>query len=342
MARRDDDDAPWLAEGVREERSTLVPRARLVGGGLLAVLLAMLVALGVYLAAGKKADGSQGYVRAEDAPLIAADAGPYKVPPADPGGAQIGGVTDTLAAAGAGDDAGSAIDLTDTEEPLARPGALPTDLLPATIAPAPVVALVHPTPSASQTASERSPAPFAIQPAAKVPVPAAAARAPATMPVAKAPAAAPAKAEVTTSPPSAKPANAAKPDRPKPTAQKPRLRDAAAPVDLLPPAADPLAATLPRPKPKPTADPAAVSDTPKAKTLTTLQLGAFSSPEKAEAAWIKAGGDGALSGLAKRIEPVERDGKTLYRLRAGGVAPDAAAALCARLHAAGAACIVAQ
>ena len=77
--------------------------------------------------------------------------------------------------------------------------------------------------------------------------------------------------------------------------------------------------------------------------LVTLQLGAFSTRDKADAAWTKAGGDGALSGLTKRIEPVEHDGVTLYRLRAGGVASaDAAKALCGRLHAAGAACIVTE
>ncbi len=75
----------------------------------------------------------------------------------------------------------------------------------------------------------------------------------------------------------------------------------------------------------------------------TLQLGAFSTRDKADAAWTKAGGDGALSGLTKRIEPVDRDGTTLYRLRAAGVASKAAAtALCGRIKAAGNACIVAE
>lgn len=292
MARapRDDDDVPWLAEGVRDEPATFVPRARLLGGGVVAVLLAVLVALGVYLAVGHKSDGSGGYARADDAPLIAADPGPYKVAPVDPGGAQITGIDDTIATVASGADAGSTVAPDVPEEPLTRPtpGAPPpTDLLPAAPAPAALRDMV---------------------PAPVVP--------------------------------------------PKETLARPPVSEAAPPPKAAakpkPKVADPLAAigsdldATPQPRsdaPKPRADVAK----PATAGTVTLQLGAFSSRDKAEAAWRKIGGDGALSGLTKRIEPVERDGTTLFRLRAGGVASATAArALCQRITAGGDACIVAS
>jgi cell division protein FtsN len=327
MARDPDDDLPWLAEGVREERSTLVPRARLFGGGLIVVALVVLVGLGVYLASGHKSDGSAGYVRAEDAPLIAADAGAYKVAPTDPGGARITGIDDSVAAVAGGRDQGSAILPDEPEEPIARPGAPgaaatagpPTDLLPATIPPA-------------ATAPAASP-PRAI---AVAPIP--------TAPITAAPVVAPKPVAAT---PALKPApdavSAAKAVKPTKTtaADKPEAKTEATPAAK--PHADRLAAIgadLATP-----AKPIASKPATKAAAggSITLQLGAFSTRDKADAAWTKAGGDGALSGLAKRVEPVDRDGTTLYRLRAGGVvSKEAAAALCTRLKAAGNACVIAE
>ncbi len=308
-----DDDLPWLAEGVREERSTMVPRARLVGGGLVAVLLAVLVALGVFLAAGHKSDGSAGYARPEDAPLIAADPGPYKVAPENPGGAQITGIDDSVAAVASGTEQASAIAPDAAEEPLARPApgtAPPVDLLPPrTDAPTravPVAPVVPPT----------------VTPAAAPTRPAAAPSAAPTKPAA--------------APAVAKPAEpAAKPATPQP---KPKLAEAAA---------------TPKPDGRPRGEDKAKGTDPLApaaqrvetasKGGTVLQLGAFSTRDKADAAWTKVASDGALSGLAKRVEPVDRDGATLYRLRAGGVAStEAAKALCTRIKAAGNACIVAE
>ncbi len=305
MARSPNDDVPWLAEGVREERATLVPRARLIGGGLVAVLLAVLVALGVFLAAGHKSDGSAGYARPEDAPLIAADPGPYKVAPANPGGAQITGIDDSVAAIASGSEQPGAIAADTPEEPLARPttGA-PTDLLPPPRADAP----------------PRSD----VAPRAVAPIPVTPARNDAPRAIAPAPVVAPAPPPA--APPPAKPAKTeAKP--------KPAPADAAADTPKAKPAEpkakvhDPLAEAAPTP----------------AGGGATLQLGAFSTRDKADAAWAKVAGDGALSGLAKHIEPVTRDGATLYRLRAAGVpSPDAARALCARIKASGNACIVAD
>lgn len=296
-----DDEAPWLAEGVREPRgSTMVPRRRVIGGVLVAVALVVLIVLGVFLISSRKQDGSTGFKRAEDAPLIAADPGPYKLAPTDPGGATVAGITDSIASVGQGDDRGGEIDPNGLpEEPLPRPGTAPeppTDLLP---------------PSTNTAAHATSPA------AAPVPAQAAPVAAPPPRP---APAVAPAKvAAVAVAPPVA--------DRPKP-------KPAVAP--LARPNADPLAEpTLSKPTP------------PKPATgggTATLQLGAFSTEAKADAAWTAAVGHApALAALSKRVEPIERDGKTLYRLRAGGVASKAAAGeLCAKVKAGGDACLVAE
>ncbi|WP_296817110.1 SPOR domain-containing protein [Brevundimonas sp.] len=60
----------------------------------------------------------------------------------------------------------------------------------------------------------------------------------------------------------------------------------------------------------------------------TVQLGAFSSREAAEAAWANLSGQGPLSGLRPEFQSVERDGRTLYRLRAGPVPSDAVTIVC--------------
>ena len=318
-----DDDAPWLAEGVRDKGrggggSTMVSRGKLIGGGLIALALVVLVVLGIYVISARKQDGSGGFARAEDAPLITADAGPYKIAPADPGGAAVTGVTDSIAAAGRGDDPGSAIDTTVVdEEPLARPGSAPV-----TPAPPPVNLLPPDAASAPTTQVITRPAPpvIAVPVVKAVPpnVEAKPVRTDAPKPDPK-----PAKAD--TSKPDTKPkANAPKPD------MKPKLVIAAA---------DPLAPVTAR------AD-AVKADAPKAESAKSgsamLQLGAFSSEAKADAAWAKAAAKtGGLASLTKRIDPVERGGAMLYRLRAGGVASKAAAAeLCTAIRAAGDACIV--
>jgi cell division septation protein DedD len=287
-----DDDAPWLAEGVREPRgSTMVPRGRVIGGVLVAVALIVLIVLGVFLISSRKQDGSTGFKRPEDAPLIAADPGPYKLAPTDPGGASIGGITDAIAAAGRGDDPGGAIDTTvQPEEPLARPGTVPegpTDLLPPAVA-APVKPVAV------------APATVRIVPAPVVPPPIK----PAVVPPAK-----------VAAPPAA--------DKPKPK---------------------PVPAEAPKPKVDPLAEPASPKPAKPTSGTASLQLGAFSSEAKADAAWTAAVGRvGELGRLSKRVEPVERDGKTLYRLRAGGVASKAAAGdLCVKVKAGGDACLVAE
>ena len=70
----------------------------------------------------------------------------------------------------------------------------------------------------------------------------------------------------------------------------------------------------------------------------TIQLGAFSSPAKANAAWKSLSGRFSfLGGLTQSVVPVQSGDKTLYRLRAnGGDAGD----ICGRLRTAGESCSV--
>jgi hypothetical protein len=73
-----------------------------------------------------------------------------------------------------------------------------------------------------------------------------------------------------------------------------------------------------------------------------VQVGAFSSKDKAEAAWTQLGSKagGTLSGVTHRVVQGTAEAGTVYRLQA--VAPDAAAAqaLCGKLKAAGISCQV--
>jgi len=288
----DEADAPWLAS-VDEERepSTLVSQRKLIGGIALFLGLLALIVGGIYaITSGQRQGGSTGEaaVSAEDVPLIAADPGPYKIRPTDPGGMQIDGAGETMYATGEGAEIGGAIDPNALpEDPMARPTAPgapgagePQDLLP-------------PTEGASEMA--------AIPPARGGQVP-----------------------------------------RPAPTlTMTPRTPPAVIPTPRTPPPA--VVAAL-RPLPKPVAAPA--PGTPPAKPSTgsgALQLGAFSSSAKADATWTALSKRFSyLAGLSKSVQKVERDGTTLYRLRAVGVDRSAATDLCSRLKVAGEECIVAQ
>ena len=277
MARRDDDDdAPWLAEAVAPPRTlarTDVSRRSVFWTVLVVLGLAAIVAIGFILLISKKDGGSaQGYMNAEQAPVITAEPGPYKIKPSDPAGMAIEGLDGSMYDAGAGLDTGSAIDPSlAPEAPLPRPGTgEPRDLVPETedaIAPPPVPAIVATVPT--------------LNPAIQKPVPA--------KPVAK-------------------------------------------PLVVIPPtpAAAPVAKPVPRPVPAAAQTPA---PPPLAGKAGTVQLGAFSSEEKASAAWAGLAGKHGLSG--RRIIAVESGGKTLYRLRASVADP---VAVCARMKSAGDAC----
>jgi len=69
----------------------------------------------------------------------------------------------------------------------------------------------------------------------------------------------------------------------------------------------------------------------------TAQLGAFSTKERAEAAWTSLTKKHGLIGSTPQITALERGGKTLWRLRAGG---GNAAEICARLATSGDPCSV--
>lgn len=83
--------------------------------------------------------------------------------------------------------------------------------------------------------------------------------------------------------------------------------------------------------------PAPKAAAPEAAGGATIQLGAFSSPAAANAAWKALSGRFTyLAPLGHSVTPVASDEKTLYRLRASG--PDAAN-LCGRLRVAGESCV---
>ncbi len=288
MARRDtDDDAPWLASADGGRETTTVSRRSLFWTIVMAlVLIAAVVIGGVILLAKKQGGSTAGYMNAEQAPLITAEAGPYKVRPDDPKGLAVDGQGDTRFGAGQGDDQQGQIDTSAApEEPLERPGAAPVatpgfegpphDLLAPATPPviAPAVVTPHPAPPTAAPPPVATPKPAPIVVAKPIP--------------AKARAREPLVIDI--------------PGEPKPKADAP-------------------------PKPKP--DVATNSGG-------TVQLGAFSSEDKADEAWAALGGK--TGGLTKRIVKVEKDGKTLYRLRASG---GDAGALCDQLKADGAACAV--
>jgi hypothetical protein len=87
--------------------------------------------------------------------------------------------------------------------------------------------------------------------------------------------------------------------------------------------------------PRPRAEQAVVRDVAR----TTLQLGAFSSPAAARAAWTRIASSGqAVAGLSPLFEAVEVDGRSLTRLKV--VAPaDAARAVCRAADAARLGCL---
>lgn len=125
MAQRDED-APWLAEAtpLRAE-----PKKRPLLNVAIAVLaLGAVAAVALLMLLGRHDGGSsQGYMEAEQAPLIEADAGPYKVPPADRQGMDVQGDGEVIHEAVRGENPGAVIDMGALpEEPLGRP----SDLLP--------------------------------------------------------------------------------------------------------------------------------------------------------------------------------------------------------------------
>jgi hypothetical protein len=185
MARRNDDDAPWLAEAGGSRAQTNVSKRSFFWTLVISLGLATVVAIGLVLLFTRKDTGStQGYMNAEQAPLITAEPGPYKIAPADPKGLEIEGQDQTIYAAGEGIDPGSVIDTTALPEaPLPRPGTvapapapgLPRDLLAentaAAAAPSPAPATNAPL-APALVKPVTTPMPAATKPAAPPPAPA--------------------------------------------------------------------------------------------------------------------------------------------------------------------------
>ena len=125
-----------------------------------------------------------------------------------------------------------------------------------------------------------------------------------------------------------------------PTAAAPAAKAAPAPAAAAAPAPKNILPPVAKVEAKPQAKPAVVAGT----SGLALQLGAFSTGAKADAAWKQfTARYSYLSGLQKQLQPLNRDGKTLYRLVAKGVASKAEAdQLCAKLRIAGESCMVVQ
>ncbi len=311
--RDEDEDAPGLAEAAARPRTDVSKRS-LFWTLLVLLSLAMVAAVGLVLLLSKKDSGStQGYMNAEQAPLIAAEPGPYKVTPLDPKGLAVEGQDQTIYAAGEGIDEGSFIDpAAGPEALLPRPGSAPPGL-PRALMPD----------AATQTAPATALAPAAAPAAAPKPAPK-----PPVKPASPAPAA-PGTATNPPLPATKTPPPALKTPPPALKNPPPALKIVSVPSPKAPP---PTLKAPPLPAPKL----AAIVPDP-AKKPGTVQLGAFSSSEKADAAWAGLARKPALAGFAKRVLVVENDGKTLYRLRASGGDADE---LCRNLQAAGAPCTV--
>ena len=74
-----------------------------------------------------------------------------------------------------------------------------------------------------------------------------------------------------------------------------------------------------------------------------VQIGAFSSQALADKGWSDAAGvaPGLAAGKGKRVEAIDKDGKTLYRTSVTGFASRGdATAFCDRLKASGKSCFV--
>lgn len=211
MAQRDED-APWLAEAAPLRAQ---PQKRPILNIAIAVLaLGAVAAVALLMLLGRRDGGStQGYMEASQAPLIEADPGPYKVPPADRQGMEVDGEGEVIHEAVRGENPGSVIDMGALpEEPVGRPrdllppGSAPPATAPATAPVAGQPVPVQVVPAGQPAAAPRTAPARPVTPPAPPPIvrPAPAAAAPA--PVIKPPPAANAPAKPVT--PAAKPVTA--------------------------------------------------------------------------------------------------------------------------------------
>jgi hypothetical protein len=101
----DEDRLPWL-EPVEEEDAPRGISARRMLAALLVVLLAVAIVAGTFFWLGRDSGGTSGAPE-----LIKAPATPYKIKPADPGGLDVAGESETAFRTSAGQDTDSQLDL---------------------------------------------------------------------------------------------------------------------------------------------------------------------------------------------------------------------------------------
>ena len=128
-----DEPLPWLIP-VEDEDEPRGISARKMLAALVVVLLAVIIIAGAFFWIGHRDTTGSG------APLlIKAPPGPYKVKPANPGGLDISGESETAFETSAGEDKDSRLDLNKLPEtPVARPAKAPPAEPPASEAKAPV------------------------------------------------------------------------------------------------------------------------------------------------------------------------------------------------------------
>jgi len=112
----DDSELPWLA-AVDDEDGPRGVSARRMLAALLIVLLGAAMVAGTFFYLGRR-----DAVVAGAPQLIRAEPGPYKVKPADPGGLDVAGESETAFKTSAGEDADAQLDLSAMpEQPVAKP-----------------------------------------------------------------------------------------------------------------------------------------------------------------------------------------------------------------------------
>lgn len=133
------------------------------------------------------------------------------------------------------------------------------------------------------------------------------------------------------------------PTTPATPAPTPATTPAAAP-DQAPPtgAPAPSVAATPPPDVAPVSAPAPAVSAREPRIEYGVQLGAFSTADKARAEWQRISGQfsGVLGGLAPVVAPVKSGAGSLYRLRASTASESAARGICESLRAQGQPCVV--
>ncbi len=165
----EEDRLPWLEPVEEEGGDEGISAGRLIAGLLVALVTLGLIVGGVYWL--KQRAGGSG-TASDDPTLIAAQPGPYKVKPAEPGGMTVKGQGDSSYAASEGADPNAKIDLSAIPEaPIAKGGeATPTPAPTAPVAPAPATPVqVAKAPAPVVKKAEAAPAPAKPAPAKPVP-----------------------------------------------------------------------------------------------------------------------------------------------------------------------------